>query len=548
MTLGKEIGAGGEAQCFELSDQHICKIFNPERVDLSGKEEKLNYLVTLEDELNDETLAWPLGCVYDKGGKFIGYYMEKITNTLPLERIVYDVKDRKELIKNKKNLIKLCINLCKLFVKLHENYILVSDISFNNILFNPNNYKVYLIDIDSVQIDKFFCPLNTAEFVAPEYISDNLEKMRVTFREEQGELFLFAKALFEIIMCAQPYQYELGQFLKDYKNGNFNYPLKKKADGGDYSKLKTQIGYPPQAYIWDNLPDSLRAEFYNIFNGKDGKAFKPGRRTTAFQWYMKFDSYFKTLESLPNGDKRLEVNPNAFSDGSGANQVPSPQPNNQNTKKPVSNDNDTWYDALIQATNKTVRQAVSKISQPAKQPVTPQKPKKQEPPKPNKKVEKPDLNHSPKAIATLRNIACGLINDLYFYNDSDDLSSEKKGAINQAKKDCKNRILHTANTLVEIFKEYFVFRKNLLEKILKLKTKDLDKDYLNDYISDTADSIEDEGELLLGFLNNRIKTNHKAEESKKKINELGKRYKSFTDYYAKFYDACSFIIGHSDGE
>ncbi len=546
MKLGKEIGDGGEAHCycFDSSDEYICKIFDPQSVDLSKKKEKVEYLVSLAEQLNDSSLAWPLGCVYDRQNRFIGYYMERIQGAIPLERLTCSLKERKDILHNKANLMKICINLCKIFVKLHENYILVGDISFLNILFNPSTYDVYLIDIDSVQADQFFCPLNTAEFVAPEYIDDNLRRMNVTFREEQGELFLLAKALFEIIMCEPLYAFNLGEFYRGYKNGDFAFPFQQKSEGGDYSRLQTEGRYRPQAFVWDNLPIFIRAEFYNIFNGRNGKYFLPGRRTTAFQWFKRFSSYLKYLASQPTNSPDLEVNPTSFSQYSGPQKPARPA-----TEKSSS---ESWYDDYTEASRSKARKAES---QPAFTPRPNPAPK----PKPNKPQQKPnnpqpkqkarpaetisyEFNESPKAIASLRNLLGHLMNNLSDLDECDDIPEKKKKEIHRIRTDFRTAAASN-HTLLTIFKAYCDARVEIIWKVLRLKkAKDLEYYDDKDYLQPVDSSIDDELEEITDFFYQRTGEAYEDTIEDAICSFADLEYKDFPTYYTRLYQTFGSLV------
>ena len=308
VRLIKSIGAGGEASCFIDDNNYVCKIFN-EKSNTTLKKEKISYMISLKKFYTSNNIAWPQGMLEDSRGNFVGFYMNRVENAVEILRLGNDVDDRNAYIKNKKNIVKLCLKLCSIFTSLHEKYVILGDINYCNILFNQDNYNVYLIDLDSAQIDRYYCKVKFEDFLAPEQITDDFRKGNFSYRTEQSELFILARLLFQLLIGDDPYSCNgtsSQNLLMWYKIGVFPYPLKRNIEGGDYSKFEKRSF---SKYAWDSLPYFVRNEFFQIFSREYGRNYFPGNRPTSFVWARVLEKYLKYLEELPPHSNGLILHP-----------------------------------------------------------------------------------------------------------------------------------------------------------------------------------------------------------------------------------------------
>lgn len=311
VLLTKQLSSGGEATCYIDNQNRVCKIFN-EKSNTTTKRAKISHMLSYKKYFTDTNIAWPLGLLRDRNGNFVGYFMNRIENAKELLVLTCDVSDRNELLKNRKNAIILCISICTLFELLHEHYVVVGDINFRNILFDPNDFKASLIDLDSSQIDNYLCKVGFEDFVAPEQIDNDYRKIEIKYRTEQSELFLLARVLFQILFGDDPYACKGNgsqNLVEKYKKGKFPYPEKRKIDGGEYSLFDERSF---TIYAWDNTPAFVREEFFNVFSKEYGKSYRSGSRPTAFAWKRIMVNYLHEIESLPKNAKPAMLYPNGF--------------------------------------------------------------------------------------------------------------------------------------------------------------------------------------------------------------------------------------------
>ena len=84
ITLGKELGAGGEGSVFDIRDKPdiVAKIYHPERR-TSNVFKKLGLMIQYPPRTEDENsghlyVAWPKHLVYDSADNAIGFAMPKV--------------------------------------------------------------------------------------------------------------------------------------------------------------------------------------------------------------------------------------------------------------------------------------------------------------------------------------------------------------------------------------------------------------------------------------------------------------------------------------
>ena len=84
MTLGKELGAGGEGSVYDIRNKPdlVAKIYHPERR-TSDVIKKLDLMIQYPPRTEDEYsghlyVAWPRSLIYDSADNAIGFVMPKV--------------------------------------------------------------------------------------------------------------------------------------------------------------------------------------------------------------------------------------------------------------------------------------------------------------------------------------------------------------------------------------------------------------------------------------------------------------------------------------
>ena len=161
---------GGQGVVFNtsISKNIVVKIFNAkERTRYT--EEKIKFICNYK--FNDAGICWPISAVETLDGEFVGFIMPRVEGK-PLDLLANGRK--KNVYKvfptyTRKTQIQVIINILQQFKKLHDLNILVGDVKLENILVKPNT-EVTLIDMDSIQIDKYYCGQATPGYDSPDFL------------------------------------------------------------------------------------------------------------------------------------------------------------------------------------------------------------------------------------------------------------------------------------------------------------------------------------------------------------------------------------------
>lgn len=175
--------------------------------------------------------------------------------------------------------------LIEKYIYLHLHNVIAGDIQLKNALI-ASSKKVYLIDMDSVQIANFPCPVGTEEFTDPRLWGKDFAGF---VRGLCDEDYSIAMLVFSILFCGlHPYATRNGaETLKEeILEKNFPYTLDDSEE--DHIPLG---GYN---YIWRSLPSKIRTMLY--------QTFKCGTRYEAVQWYDAVSAYHDDIVNQKLGD------------------------------------------------------------------------------------------------------------------------------------------------------------------------------------------------------------------------------------------------------
>ena len=156
---------GGEGAIYECNGK-IVKVFKP-HIDLSAKERKVNALVKLA---LPKAVVTPIDSVTDNRGRFIGYYMDKVTGE-EFKRL----SNRKFVTANNidtKFVLSLLVKVQSVLDEVHKKNIYVGDLNDQNILFDMSG-NIYLIDCDSWTVGNDKCSVAMDLFKDPKLKADN---------------------------------------------------------------------------------------------------------------------------------------------------------------------------------------------------------------------------------------------------------------------------------------------------------------------------------------------------------------------------------------
>ena len=157
--------------------------------------------------------------------------------------------------------------------------VIAGDIQLKNALINSSS-EVFLIDMDSVQVDNLPCPVGTEEFTDQRLWGRNFAQF---VRELRDEDYSIAMLVFSVLFCGlHPYATRNGAETLREEIITHNFPYK-------YDNDNEFIPIGGYDHIWEYLSDRLRTMLYETF--KNGNSFE------ALEW---LDAVVKYKEDLEN--------------------------------------------------------------------------------------------------------------------------------------------------------------------------------------------------------------------------------------------------------
>lgn len=214
LTLGAEVGRGGEAAVFKIPAQPLAlaKLYhNPPR---AGYELKLAWMQANppHDPSDDATrslghasIAWPTDLLYDVHGALVGYTMAYVANAVPLLHVFNPRLRAKTLPSfNRRYLHRTARNLAAALRALHESDYIVGDLNESNVMVTPSAL-VTVIDADSFQVLRRVgakpvlhpCPVGKLEYTPPELQGKTFSEVA---RQPEHDRFGLAVLIFQLLM------------------------------------------------------------------------------------------------------------------------------------------------------------------------------------------------------------------------------------------------------------------------------------------------------------------------------------------------------------
>jgi len=288
VTLGDKLNSGGEGAIYNFDKNTVAKIYNFHSL-TSEKESKIDLIISKNIKL--EGICAPTQSLFDENRKFIGFLMPKadVQKGFELSTTIFQPGLIKHKLPNwsRIELVNLSITILNKIKYLHDLDIIIGDINPQNIIVKDDK-TIFIVDVDSFQIDNFPCPVGTIHFTAPEI--QNIPSFNGLIRTHEHEYFAVATLLFMIFMIGKtPYSYQGGGNMKEnILSMNFSYPL------GDEDNYMAPQGM--WEFIWSEFSFDLRKAFYEVF--------KENRRITIVDWLNILNLY---LEDLKNGLYQVSI-------------------------------------------------------------------------------------------------------------------------------------------------------------------------------------------------------------------------------------------------
>ena len=287
LVLKDKLGDGAEGAAFAVEGERVVKIFNREHITRHRKE-KVSLLAARG--LHEQGICFPEGIVTNARGEFVGYIMPRARGNE--FRVIMNPR---RFLKSfpgwtKEDLVDVCISFLEKVVFLHSLNVILGDINPKNLIVDANK-NVWIIDVDSWQVEGYPSPVGTPMFTAPSALGKPYAEFLRTVDEE---LFAVATMLFMVLITGQfPYARagSDGDIVRLIKDGNFAFQV------GDRSNRDQPEGN--WKYMWSHMPRDLKELFWNTFHWEGSRFIQ---RPTAGEWLRAFREYKWWLGSDKNFD------------------------------------------------------------------------------------------------------------------------------------------------------------------------------------------------------------------------------------------------------
>ncbi len=283
--LAEKISTGAEGLVFKTNDPNtVAKVYH-RGVMTPLRWMKLMRMTRLG--LSGKGICWPSELLYNSNHEPVGFIMPRAEGTT-----LGSVFDGQDAMTDKfpewdrSAVVMAAQQVFEKIVFLHLHGILIGDIQLKNAMIK-NPEQVYLIDMDSVQLEDLPCPVGTEEFTPPELWDKSFQSFLRTPLHEDYSCGILA---FAMIFCGQhPYNQRQG-------HETLREEIAAKAFPYDLSNLDNSA-VPLGGYemIWRALPEHFR----KLLHG----AFSEGRRYETITWYKEISSYLDDLRCHRLGDE-----------------------------------------------------------------------------------------------------------------------------------------------------------------------------------------------------------------------------------------------------
>lgn len=275
ILLESEVNRGAEGAVYKIQSGEKCAklFFGPSNCEMKIKKielmcSKFGRLRAM-DPLTLDHIGWPEKMLYNSSGEPVGYIMSFFNGTIPFINFVSKNFDTLISGCDKTHQVTMAVNFSALIDFLHHNNVILCDINRGNVLIEPKEIQVYLVDLDSAQIaDRNYCyPSNVAvpEFLSPEHVYDD----NFTFRRTKADdIWIMQMLLFRMLTPnAEPML--SSEDVEDdrdlIRRGLYPY------QGGEH-RAEAAIRGTAWHQIVSRFPAYVKEMFWESFNGK-GKFF-----------------------------------------------------------------------------------------------------------------------------------------------------------------------------------------------------------------------------------------------------------------------------------
>ena len=288
VSLGAEIGRGGEGSVFEVAGQptYVAKVYHKRPLP-EDQVAKLQTMISCWSNALETISTWPRTMLFDPTSrKPCGILINKMMGARQLHEL-YGTTNRRRHFPDAgwHHLVLAARNTAASFHALHSAGVVVGDVNQGNLLVDQQ-MCVRMIDCDSFQItsgDKtHHCPVGTPHFTPPELQS---QKLRDVIRTGNHDRFGLAILIFHLLFVGRhPFA---GRF-----HGPGDLSIEKAIAGRRFAfsknRAETLVDPPPASLLLTDLPPGIGNLFEAAFRSPEGKP-----RPSPLDWITQLEALLK---------------------------------------------------------------------------------------------------------------------------------------------------------------------------------------------------------------------------------------------------------------
>ncbi len=293
VTLGKELGSGGEGAVFEIGQDpaRVAKIYH--RPVSAEKAEKLRCMAQLASVDLVRFASWPLEVLHNgRADQVAGIVLPRVKDHDEIHKL-YSPAQRKIEYPDKdwSFLLHAAMNCAAAFDAIHSRSHVIGDVNQGNVLVSRRG-TVFLIDCDSFQVraegKMFLCEVGVPQFTPPELQGHGFRGLSRTANHDR---FGLALVIFHLLfMGRHPFA---GRFL-----GRGDMPIEQAILEYRYAFSRNaaalMMAPPPQTLPLEQIAPQLTPLFERAF-GRGSE--QPAARPTAEQWHVAIAEQIKQLQA-----------------------------------------------------------------------------------------------------------------------------------------------------------------------------------------------------------------------------------------------------------
>lgn len=279
VLLTSKISTGAEGIVFRTEDpKWVAKIYHKGAI-TPLRWRKLIHMT--QKEISAKGICWPAKLLYTFNKIPVGFLMQTgFGHTLGS---VFDGPDAVMSVYpewGRSDVVRVVRRVLEKIIYIHLHGVIIGDIQMKNMMIKDQDH-VYLIDMDSVQIEDMPCPVGTEEYTSPELWDFSFSDV---LRKPVHEDYSCAILVFCILFCGQhPYSQRFGKETLREEIIEKSFPYISDHCGESLIPIG---GYDK---IWDALTERLRSMFF--------EAFRNGARFETIEWYEAINEYAGELEN-----------------------------------------------------------------------------------------------------------------------------------------------------------------------------------------------------------------------------------------------------------